>query len=67
MTWLGRDSDEPCTLGNDAATHTLLQSARAHAESVGVPLDGWGQPPTILTPKENLNAAIRSTWPELAD
>ena len=67
VTWLGRDSDEPCTLGNDAATHTLLQSARAHAESVGVPLDGWGQPPTILTPKENLNAAIRSTWPELAD
>ena len=24
VTWLGRDSDEPCTFGDDAATHTLL-------------------------------------------
>lgn len=67
VTWLGRAGDEPCTLGTAAATHGLLQSARTHAESVGVPLDGWGQPPKILTPKENLDAVIRSTWPEIAD
>ena len=28
-----------------------------------VPLDGWDQSPTMLTPKENLNAAIRSAGP----
>ncbi len=67
VTWLGRAGDEPCALGAAAATHALLQSARTHAESVGVPLDGWGQPPTILTPKENLDAVIRSTWPEIVD
>ena len=66
-TWLGRDHDEACTLGDAEATQTLLQSARTHAGSVGVPLDGWGQPPTMLTPKANLSAAIRSTWPEIAD
>ena len=67
VTWLGRDNDEVCDLGDAEVTHTLLQSARTHAGSVGVPLDGWGQPPTMLTPKENLTAAIRSTWPELVD
>ena len=67
VTWLGRDNDEACDLGDPEATQTLLQSARTHGGSVGVPLDGWGQPPTMLTPKENLTAAIRSTWPELVD
>ena len=66
-TWLGSNSDEVCDLGDAEATHALLQSARTHAGSVGVPLDGWGQPPTMLSPKENLNEAIRSTWPEIAD
>ena len=66
-TWLGNDSDEIFELGDAEATHGLLQSAKEHAGSVGVPLDGWGQPPTVLTPRENLAAAIRSTWPELAD
>ena len=66
-TWLGSESDEARALGAAEATHKLLQSAREHAGSVGVPLDGWGQPPKMLTPQENLRAAIRSTWPELVD
>ena len=66
-TWLGSESDETCDLGDAEATHELLQSAREHAGSVGVPLDGWGQPPKMLRPKQNLRAAIRSTWPELAN
>jgi CRISPR-associated protein Csb1 len=66
-TWLGGESDRTFELGDAEATRSLLQSARDHAGSVGVPLDGWGQPPTVLTPRENLKAAIRSTWPELAD
>ena len=66
-TWLGSDSDEACELGSVEVTHGLLQSARTHAGSVGVPLDGWGQPPMMLSPRENLRAAIRSTWPELTD
>ena len=66
-TWLGSDSDKPFELGDAEATRGLLQSAREHAGSVGVPLDGWGQPPKVLTPRQNLKAAIRSTWPELAD
>ena len=45
----------------------LLQSAMEHAESAGVPLDGWNEQPTVLLPKDNLLAAIRSTWPELDD
>ena len=67
VTWLGSDSDEPFNLGDAEATHSLLQAARTHAGSVGVPLDGWGQAPKVLSPRENLYAAIRSTWPELAD
>ena len=67
VTWLGSDSDEEIDLSDSNATLSLLQLARAHAESVGIPLDGWGQPPKILTPKENLKTAIRSTWPELDD
>ena len=67
VMWLGSDSDEEVQLSDAKATLSLLQAARAYAESVGVSLDGWGQPPKMLTPKENLKAAIRSTWPELAD
>ena len=66
-TWLGSESDEACDLRDAEGTRTLLQSAREHAGSAGVPLDGWGRPPKMLKPKANLRAAIRSTWPELAD
>jgi len=66
-TWLGADGDEECELGDAEDTGALLKAARSHAESTGVPLDGWGLEPTILLPKENLKTAILSTWPELAD
>ena len=67
VTWLGCDGDEACDLGDAQATLALLQSAKAYARSVDVPLDGWDQAATVLKPKENLKEAIRSTWPELAD
>ena len=65
VTWLGAKGDETIDLGGAETTLALLGSARDHAASQGVPLDGWGLPATRLTPKENLSAAIRSTWPEL--
>ena len=64
-TWLGAEGDEPTELGGVESTRALLESARGHAECHGVPLDGWGAPAKRLTPKANLSAAIRSTWPEL--
>ena len=64
-TWLGAEGDEPIDLGGDEATRALLESARRHAESHGVPLDGWGAPVVRLTPRANLSKAIRSAWPEL--
>ena len=66
-TWLGSSGDEACTIGDAEATRALLHAAVAHAESVRVPLDGWDEPALILTPKDNLREAIRSTWPELDD
>ena len=65
VTWLGADGDAPIDLGGADTTHALLESAREHAVSQGVPLDGWGVLAKRLTPKENLSAAIRSTWPDL--
>ena len=64
-TWLGADGDRTLALGGVEATGTLVAAAREHAASRGVPLDGWGQPAVRLTPKANLSAAIRSTWPEV--
>ncbi len=65
VTWLGSERDEVRDLGDGEATRSLVASARTHAGSVGVPLDGWGESPQVLTPKPNLEAAIRSTWPDL--
>ena len=67
VTWLGSDGDEACDVGDAEVTRGLLQSARKHAQSVKVPLDGWNEQPTVLLPKDNLLSAIRSTWPELGD
>ena len=67
VTWLGGAGDETCDLGAAEATRDLLAAARTHAESAGVPLDGWGQPPVILQPGDALAKAIRSTWPKLDD
>ena len=65
VTWLGAEGDKPIEMGGAERTRVLLDLARAHAASHSVPLDGWGAPATRLTPKENLSAAIRSTWPDL--
>lgn len=67
VTWLGSNGDEECDLGDAQVTLPLLQSAKAGARSADVPLDGWDQEPKVLKPKANLEAAIRATWPELAD
>ena len=66
-TWLGEDRDESCDLNGAAATRELLGAARQHAESVGVPLDGWVGEARTLTPKANLRKAILATWPVLDD
>ncbi len=65
--WLGSAGDEACDIGGAKRTADLLESAIQHAKSVGVPLDGWGKPPVMLTPKDNLCKAIRASWPELSD
>ena len=65
--WLGSEGDKACVLGDAEETGKLLKEALEHAKSVGVPLDGWEQPPVILTPRDNLRKAIRATWPDLAD
>ena len=67
VTWLGADGDEPCDLGDADTTGGLLDAARAHALSVGIPLDGWRVEPKKLEPQPNLRKAIIATWPELAD
>lgn len=66
-TWLRSAGDEAFALGDAQTTAALLHSAKDHAASVDVPLDGWGKPPTVLTPKDNLLKAIRATWPDLSD
>ena len=67
VTWLGSATDDACEVGDAAMTGALLQSAVDHAGSAGVPLDGWGKSPLMLTPKDNLRTAILATWPELDD
>lgn len=60
VTWIGGDTFE---LPAAEETEDLLAAARAHAQSEGVPLDGWGRDAVRLTPKDNLAAAIKATWP----
>lgn len=67
VTWLGDEGDEECALGDSDGAAALLRDSLEHAESAGVPLDGWREEPVVLTPKENLRKAIRATWPDLAD
>ena len=67
VEWLGAAGDEKRQLGDAETTGGLLRSARQHAAAVGVPLDGWGQEPVRLTPKDNLRDAIEATWPEFAE
>ena len=66
-TWLGENADVEMDLGGAEGTGKLLRSTLRFAASVGVPLDGWNQPPLRLTPRDNLRQAIIATWPELGD
>ena len=61
-TWLG-PVDEPVGPLDAGTTAELLQQAKDHARSAGVPLDGWDTDPIVLTPKDNLARAIESSWP----
>lgn len=67
VTWLGNDGDTPCSMDGSNDTAALLAAAAHHAKSTGVPLDGWGKPPLMLKPKDNLRTAILKTWPDLSD
>jgi len=64
-TWIG-EAEVSCELPTSAEAASLVDDARGHAESAGVPLDGWGREALLLQPKENLAKAIAATWP-LAD
>lgn len=61
-TWLGAEGDHPCAVGDAGATGALLEEAAEHARGVGVPLDGWGEAPVVLTPNSALSEAIRRSW-----
>ena len=61
-TWLG-PVDEPLGPLDAGTTAELLQQAKDHARSAGVPLDGWDADPIVLNPKDNLARAIESSWP----
>ena len=67
ITWLGGNSDSQISLGSIENTLSLVQSARNYAVKVGVLLNGWSKPPMVLTPKKNLENAIRATWPDFTD
>ena len=62
VTWLGLSDDAMAPIDKDS-TAELLQQAKDHAQSSGVPLDGWDAEPLELEPKENLVKAINSSWP----
>ena len=64
--WLGL-ADELIDPLNHEASAELLQSAKQHAHSVRVPLDGWDSDPLKLAPKENLAKAIESSWPRVEE
>lgn len=61
-TWLGTTDEVVAPLDQDT-TAELLQQAKLHARSSGVPLEGWDKEPLVLSPKENLVKAIESSWP----
>lgn len=63
ITYLGEDGDTTVDALDRVHTTALLGDARAQAAAAGVPLDGWGREPLVLTPRDNLAKAIRATWP----
>ena len=62
VTWLGL-TDEAVDLLDMESTLELLQEAKSHARSAGVPLDGWDTDRCELAPKDSLTKAIESSWP----
>lgn len=50
-----------------AEAAALLAECLEAARRAEVPLDGWGQEPLVIEPKDNLLKAIASTWPSAAD
>lgn len=63
LTWLGARGDEAIPVLDADAAIGLVGELRDRAAGAGVALDGWGAEPVVLTPKDNLARAIRSTWP----
>lgn len=61
--WVEPGERAPVELPTVAEAQALVAAARERAAAVGVPLDGWGREPIVLTPHENLTKAIRATWP----
>lgn len=67
VMWMGSAGDAELELFSNEEASALLDSTRSRAESVGVPLDGWGVEPLVLMPTENLKAAIQKTWPDSSE
>ena len=65
-SWLGLSDQTIDSFGHEQSKD-LLDAAKAHARSAGVPLDGWDSEPLRLTPKDNLTKAIESSWPLAED
>lgn len=62
-SWLGATDDALVALPDGTAATALLVELVSLARGAGLPMDGWGADPIILTPKDNLAAAIKATWP----
>lgn len=63
VSWLSGAGAESSEMPSPGGAAELLDAARSKAEELGVPLDGWGREPIVLTPRDNLGDAIRATWP----
>lgn len=67
VTWLGAavGEDSEAEMPNAGGAASLVAACLGEARAAGVPLDGWGRDPLVLTPKPNLRDAITKTWPDL--
>jgi CRISPR-associated protein Csb1 len=61
--WLGGGGDHDVTSLDPDAAQRLFSATVEIAQQAGVPLDGWTADAVVLTPRKNLAAAIRATWP----
>lgn len=62
-TWVQAGERRAVKLPSVVEAVELVGAAQTHAGELGVPLDGWGREPVVLTPRDNLAKAIRATWP----